>query len=117
LPFARGELVALTVEFLQKAHSLKLDFSPRDGINLLRYSLKRMAQDPKHPLSQDQAWREALLCVLGEEAADLDAMARRKRRAMGGQQAPMGLAELFFESDDPLNPEAAEDDEDPEDDE
>jgi MoxR-like ATPase len=116
LPFARGELLALTVEFLQKAHSLKLDFSPRDGINLLRYALKRMAQDPKHPLGQDAAWQEALRCVLGEEAADLDAMARRKRRAMGGQHTPMGLSELFFEADDPLNPEAGQDDDDTEED-
>src|SRR5687768_12184203 len=41
LPFAREELLALTVEFLQKAHELKLDFSPRDGINLLRFAIKR----------------------------------------------------------------------------
>jgi MoxR-like ATPase len=109
LPFARAELLALTVEFLQKAHSLKLDFSPRDGINLLRYAIKRMAQDPDHPLSQDKAWHESLMCVLGEEAADLDAMARRKRRAMGGQRSPMGLADLFFESEDPLNPDSLED--------
>jgi hypothetical protein len=117
LPFARAELLALTVEFLQKAHSLKLDFSPRDGINLLRFAIKRMAQDPAHPLSQDAAWHEALLCVLGEEAADLDEMARRKRRAMGGQHAPMGLAELFFEDADPLNPEADDEDEDEDEDE
>src|SRR5262245_51492462 len=44
LPFAPPDLLALTVEFLQKAHELKLDFSPRDGINILRYALKRMAQ-------------------------------------------------------------------------
>src|SRR5438874_3623007 len=50
LPFAAPELLALTVEFLQQAHALKLDFSPRDGINLLRYAIKRMAQDPDHPL-------------------------------------------------------------------
>src|SRR5947199_412643 len=75
LPFARAELLALTVEFLQKAHSLNLDFSPRDGINLLRYAIKRMAQDPEHPLGQDEAWRESLLCVLGEEAADLEELA------------------------------------------
>jgi MoxR-like ATPase len=112
LPFAKADLLALTVEFLQKAHSLKLDFSPRDGINLLRYAIKRMAQDPAHPLSQDAAWHEALLCVLGEEAADLDELARRKRRAMGGQHAPMGLSELFFDSGDPLNPEADDEDED-----
>src|SRR3989440_8774426 len=68
LPFAQADLLALTVEFLQQAHALKLDFSPRDGIHLLRYALKRMAQDPEHPLGRDAAWREALLCVLGEEA-------------------------------------------------
>jgi MoxR-like ATPase len=106
LPFARAELLALTVEFLQQAHALKLDFSPRDGINLLRYALKRMAQDPKHPMSRDAAWREALACVLGEEAADLEEMARRKRRAMGGQHAPMGLGDLFFNPGDPLHPDA-----------
>jgi MoxR-like ATPase len=116
LPFARAELLALTVEFLQKAHSLKLDFSPRDGLNLLRYALKRMAQDPKHPLGQDAAWNEALLCVLGEEAADLDALARNKRRAMGGQHSPVGLSELFFDPSDPLNPEGADEDEDTEED-
>jgi MoxR-like ATPase len=110
LPFARDELLALTVEFLQQAHSLKLDFSPRDGINLLRYALKRLAQDSKHPLSRDAAWREALCCVLGDEAADLEDMARRKRRAMGGQHAPMGLGDLFFNPGDPLHPDADEDD-------
>src|SRR3954463_11380948 len=83
LPFAAPELLALTVDFLQQAHALKLDFSPRDGLNLLRFAIKRMAQDNKHPLSQDAARRAALLCVLGEEAGDLDELARRKRSAMG----------------------------------
>src|SRR4029077_5971314 len=110
LPFAKVELLALTVEFLQQAHSLKLDFSPRDGINLLRYALKRMAQDSKHPMSRDAAWREALYCVLGDEAADLEEMARRKRRAMGGQHAPMGLGDLFFNPGDPLHPDAEDED-------
>ncbi len=50
LPFAEDALLALTVEFLQQAHRLKLDFSPRDGINMLRYAIKRMAQDPAHPM-------------------------------------------------------------------
>src|SRR3954471_977957 len=40
LPFAAPELLALTVDFLQQAHALKLDFSPRDGLNMLRYALK-----------------------------------------------------------------------------
>jgi MoxR-like ATPase len=117
LPFARAELLALTVEFLQKAHSLNLDFSPRDGINLLRYAIKRMAQDPEHPLSQDAAWHEALLCVLGEEAADLEELARTRRRALGGQALPMGLGDLFFDPDDPLHPDAEEGEDEEEDDE
>src|SRR3954462_15172706 len=59
-PFASDELLGLKVEFLQQAYKLKLDFSPRDGINILRYAIKRMAQDPDHPLGRDAAWREAL---------------------------------------------------------
>jgi MoxR-like ATPase len=106
LPFAETELLALTVEFLQQAHKLKLDFSPRDGINILRFAIKRMAQDPAHPLGRDAAWREALHCVLGEEAEDLQNLARRKRRALGGQHAPLGLGDLFFDADDPLHPDA-----------
>lgn len=112
LPFAKAELLALTVEFLQKAHDLKLDFSPRDGITLLRYALKRMSQDGQHPLGQDAAWQEALLCVLGEEAGDLDEMARNKSRSLGDQLTPMGLADLFFDSDDPLHPDFDDEDDD-----
>jgi MoxR-like ATPase len=115
LPFAKAELLALTVEFLQQAHALKLDFSPRDGINLLRYAIKRMAQDPNHPLGRDEAWREALVCVLGEEAADLEDLARRKRRAMGSEHAPMGLGDLFFTPGHPLHPDAENFDEEEED--
>src|SRR4051812_15536309 len=66
LPFAAAEMLNLTVEFLQSAHQLKLDFSTRDGINVLRYALKRMAQDPQHPLSRDEAWRESLFRCLGD---------------------------------------------------
>ena len=116
LPFASTELLALTVEFLQKAHELKLDFSPRDGINILRFAIKRMAQDPDHPLGRDDAWRESLLCVLGEEAADLDTLARRKSRYMGGNQVPLGLGDLFFDPGDPLHPDDDDEDEDEDDD-
>jgi MoxR-like ATPase len=112
LPFVSADLLAITVDFLQQAHKLKLDFSPRDGINILRYALKRMAQDPSHPLSRDAAWRESLACVLGEEAIDLESLARRKRRALGSQSAPMGLGDLFFSPGDPLHPDAQDPEED-----
>src|SRR3954454_25109270 len=101
LPFAREELLALTVDFLQKADTLNLEFSPRDGINLLRYAIKRMAQDPTQPMSQHKAWQDALPCVLGEEAADLEGLARARHGALGAQGLRMGLGDLFFDPDDP----------------
>ena len=112
LPFAEAEMLSMTVDFLQQAHELSLDFSPRDGINLLRFALKRLAQDSDHPVSKDSTWKEALIACLGEEADDLQALAERKRRSLGGENLSLGLGDLFFSSDDPLNP-----DYDPEDDE
>lgn len=104
LPFAPADLLALTVDFLQEAHQLALEFSVRDGIHLLQYALKRLAQDPAHPLAKDEAWREALIKVLGEEALDLEGLARRRKRALGAQPLPRGLGDFFFEGDDPLHP-------------
>jgi MoxR-like ATPase len=104
LPFASADLLALTVDFLQEAHQLNLDYSVRDGIHMLQYALKRRAQDPNHPLAKDEAWREALAKVLGEEALDLQTLSRRRKRALGDQPLPQGMGDFFFESDDPLHP-------------
>ncbi len=104
LPFAPAEMLAITVDFLQQAHRLNLDYSVRDGIHLVQYALKRCAQDPAHPLAKDDAWREALVKVLGEEALDLEGQSRRRKRALGDQPLPQGLGDFFFESDDPLHP-------------
>ena len=65
LPFASAEILGLTVDFLQKSHELDLEFSVRDGIHMVQYALKRMSQDSSHPLAQDEAWKEALIKVLG----------------------------------------------------
>jgi MoxR-like ATPase len=115
LPFAEPEMLNLTVEFLQQSHQLKLDFSTRDGINVLRYALKRIAQDPKHPLGKDKAWRESLKNCLGDEALDLQTLAERKQRSLGGNAIPMGLGDFFFDPDDPLHPDRDDDDLDDED--
>ncbi|HJP14156.1 MAG: AAA family ATPase [Nitrospinota bacterium] len=104
LPFAGEEMLAMTVEFLQEAHGLDLDYSPRDGIHILQYALKRLAQDPAHPLGRDEAWRESLEKVLGEEALDLNALARRRRQAMGDEPPPMNFGDIFFGDDSPLHP-------------
>ena len=111
LPFAEADMLAMTVEFLQAAHGLKLDFSPRDGINLLRFAMKRLAQDPQHPMSKDAAWREALQKCLGDEALDLDSLAQKKARTLGGSDVPLGLGDFFFNADDPLHPDREEDEE------
>ncbi len=116
LPFAEAEMLNLTVEFLQAAHALKLDFSTRDGLSILRYALKRIAQDPTHPVAKDVAWSEAVMRCLGDEALNLDELARRKSRTLGGSAVPMGLGDFFFNPDDPLHPDNLEDDDDEEDD-
>ena len=112
LPFAEPELLALTVEFLQRSHGLKLDFSVRDGLNLLRFAIKRLAQSPEHPVAKDEAWHEALARCLGDDALDLDALAQRKAGGLGGDHLPLGLGDFFFQQDDPLHPDFDEDEED-----
>jgi MoxR-like ATPase len=104
VPFAPAELLAVTADFLQNAHQLNLAFSVRDGIHILQYALKRLAQDPTHPLAKEEVWREALIKVLGEEALDLEGLSRRRKRAIGDQPLPQGLGDFFFEGDDPLHP-------------
>ncbi len=104
LPFVSQDMVELTVQFLQKSHQLDLDFSPRDGLHILQYAVKRLSQDSEHPLSKDLAWKEAVEGILGEDALDLDKLAERKQRALGNERLPMGLGDFFFGEGDPLHP-------------
>lgn len=116
LPFCADDMLAMTVDFLQKSHELKLDFSPRDGINLLRFAMKRMAQAKDHPIATDAAWREALEKCLGEEALDLERLSNQRNQTLGGQAVPMGFGDFFFSPDDPLRPDIGYDVEDYDDD-
>ncbi|MCF8720592.1 AAA family ATPase [Nitrospina gracilis] len=104
LPFAEEDLLDMTVRFLQRSHQLDLDFSPRDGIHILQYAIKRLKQDQDHPISKDAIWSEAVEKVLGEEALNLDRLAERKSRALGNDRLPMGLGDFFFGDDNPLHP-------------
>ncbi len=112
LPFATAEMLNLTVEFLQQAHELKLDFSTRDGINVLRFALKRLAAESDHPLAADAAWAEAVTACLGDDALDLQALAASRQQSLGGNVIPLGLGDFFFAGDDPLHPDADDGDED-----
>ena len=117
LPFAEPELIGLTVDFLQRAHGLGLDFSTRDGVHIVQYAVKRRAQDPQHPLGRDAAWRESVLRVLGEEALELETLAEKRKRTQGQQRAPLGLGDFFFDPDDPLHPDRPDAEADEDDDE
>ena len=106
LPFSEEELLKMTVEFLQKSHQLDLEFSPRDGIHILQYALKRLSQDKDHPLSKDEVWNESISKVLGEDAMDLDNLAAKNSRSLQNENFPMGLGDFFFNEDNPLHPDS-----------
>ena len=104
LPFVESELLEMTVNFLQKSHQLDLEFSPRDGLHILQYAMKRLIQDKDHPISKDIIWQESIKKVLGDDALNLDEMAEKKNRALGGTQLPQGLGDFFFDEDSPIHP-------------
>lgn len=106
LPFSEEELLKMTVEFLQKSHQLDLEFSPRDGIHILQYALKRLSQEKDHPLSKDDVWNESISKVLGEDAMDLDSLAAKNSRSLQNENFPMGLGDFFFTEDNPLHPDS-----------
>jgi len=106
LPFSEEELLKMTVEFLQKSHQLDLEFSPRDGIHILQYALKRLSQQKDHPLSKDDVWQESVRKVLGEDAMDLDSLAAKNSRSLQNENFPMGLGDFFFNEDNPLHPDS-----------
>jgi MoxR-like ATPase len=104
LPFAKEEILNIAVGFLQEAHQLNLEYSLRDGLHLIQYAVKRLAQDASHPVALDRIWQEALLKVLGPESLDLEEQSKRRQRAMGDHSLPKGFGDFFFEEDDPLHP-------------
>ena len=61
---------------------------------------------------------------MGQDALDLEKMAERRKRSLGGDSLPMGLGDFFFDIQDPLHPDrdeladflAGEDDDDDNDD-
>lgn len=105
LPFSSEEVLELCVAFLQQAHGLDLPFSVRDGINLVRYTLKQQKGAPEQ--STEDLFKQSLRQILGEDALDLDALAARRRLA--GENLPdLNLGDYFFQDDDGLNPDSDE---------
>jgi MoxR-like ATPase len=107
LPFSSEEALELCVNYLQKAHSLDLPYSVRDGINALRYTAKLRHADPS--LDTSDVFKKAIVQILGDEALDLDNLA--EKRQLSGEHIPsMNLGDFFFSEDNDLNPDYNEDD-------
>jgi len=75
LPFANDEILEYVVEFLQAAHNADESYSVRDGINIARYALKRLALENEsgaHAKGSGAVWamKEAAAMILEETAAD-----------------------------------------------
>ena len=105
LPFSDMQTLDLCVDFLQHAHELDLPYSLRDGINAIRYTLKRKATDPSADTTH--LFTDALRQILGDDALDLDAQAL-KRKQSGENLPSMQLGDFFFSDDDELNPDASD---------
>jgi len=75
LPFADEEILDYVVDFLQAAHEADERYSARDGINIARYALKRLAESREKMTSQVRRERmadymvEAASMILTPEAA------------------------------------------------
>ncbi len=103
LPFCPEEVLDICVDFLQRAHGLDLPYSVRDGINAIRYTLKKKHADPS--FDTGSLFSGAIAQILGAEALDLDALAAKRKQA-GPRLPTMSLGDYFFPDDDDLNPDA-----------
>jgi hypothetical protein len=106
IPFAPEQVLDLCVDFLQKAHAVDLPFSIRDGVNIIRYTLKMAHTRPQ--IATDELFQRALRQILGDDALDLDGLA--SKRILAGANLPnMSLGEYFFGDDEELNPDSETD--------
>ncbi|HEX2254645.1 MAG TPA: AAA family ATPase, partial [Thermoanaerobaculia bacterium] len=66
VPFADGEVLAYVLAFLRRAHEADLAYTVRDGINVLRYAMKILAQRGEAG-SPEEAVEEALAATVRPE--------------------------------------------------
>ena len=105
----------LHAELERRATQLRQYLQALEDARSLRKMTGGVSLDEGDIAITPEAGIEILQQRVGAQQAKLDALedlARRKRRALGGQHPPMGLGDLFFNPGDPLHPDASEDDED-----
>ncbi len=110
LPFCDDEVLNICVEFLQKAHSLDLPYSIRDGINAIRYTLKQKKNNPN--LIIQNLFENAIKQILGKDALDLSSVAAKRKTSQDNffpdNISESNLGNFFFPNDDLLNPDLPE---------
>ncbi len=90
IPFADKELLNQTVDLLQKAHSQDLDCSTRDGIHILRYTMKRLSA--KKNADSKKIWQEAVQFILGTTPEEII-----KKKNYKKEKKFSDLSELFID--------------------
>ncbi|CAF23585.1 AAA family ATPase [Candidatus Protochlamydia amoebophila] len=68
LPFVDEYIMEYVVNFLQKAHTSRENYTIRDGINIARYAAKRIKSLNGNSGNIENLLREAILMTLGDEA-------------------------------------------------
>ncbi|WP_213106596.1 AAA family ATPase [Candidatus Protochlamydia amoebophila] len=68
LPFVDEYIMEYVVNFLQKAHTNRENYTIRDGINIARYAAKRIKSLNGNRGNIENLLREAILMTLGDEA-------------------------------------------------
>jgi len=68
LPFVDEYILEYVIEFLQRAHARRENYTIRDGINIARYAAKRIKSLKAKEENSESLIREAILMTLGDEA-------------------------------------------------
>ena len=68
LPFVEENIIDYVVTFLQKAHGHNENYTVRDGINIARYTAKRLSTLPSKTADRESLLRQAIVMTLGDEA-------------------------------------------------
>jgi len=101
--FAPEDLLNLTCDFLQEAHGYRLNYSTRDGVNIMRYALKLRGAGIEEDL--EAAFHRSIQQVLGDDAENMEARA-------GGQFMLGNMQDIsqFFGGGGPFPEESGEED-------
>ena len=105
--FAPQDLIELTVDFLQEAHGHNLNYSTRDGINVMRYAIK-LERAQGTPIAD--AFHQSVKQILGEGAENFE------ERASGlfFPKDVKDLSQFMTQEGDVQEPQEEDDDDDEE---